>query len=106
MVWRKTYNFVNGAKEAGIKSLHERGLSPDEYYSSMQKYFNEGFTIHKAYKKNVKVISQIHPNYLVKGPQTLTDGTIGEANYFSIGLVLKQLNLKLLLIWKKWPTSI
>lgn len=78
----KLYNFVNGAKEAGIKSLHERGLSPDEYYSSMQKYFNEGFTIHKAYKKNVKVISQIHPNYLVKGPQTLTDGTIGEANYF------------------------
>ncbi|MBK8946867.1 MAG: DUF4838 domain-containing protein [Ignavibacteriae bacterium] len=75
-------NFVETAKTSGIKALHERGTSPDEYYSSMQKYFNDGFTIHKAYKKNVNVLSKIHPNYLVKGNETLTDGTIGEANYF------------------------
>ncbi|MBK7107035.1 MAG: DUF4838 domain-containing protein [Ignavibacteriae bacterium] len=74
--------FVDNANKAGIKALHERGKSPDEYYMEMQKYFEDGMIVHKAYKKNVNIISQIHPNYFVKGNETLTDGTTGEANYF------------------------
>jgi len=74
-------NFVRVAKDAGIRALHERGKSPDEYYKEMQKYFNEGMMIHKAYKKDVKIYSELTPRYSAKGEQTLTDGTTGEANF-------------------------
>lgn len=74
--------FVTNANKAGIERLNERSLSPDEYYSEMQRYFKEGMVIHKAYKKNVEIISEIHPNYTANGAPTLSDGITGEANYF------------------------
>jgi hypothetical protein len=75
-------NFVKEADRSGIKSLHERGYSPDQYYSDMQKYFKEGMIIHKAYHKDVKILSTVSPNYSADGPQTLVDGVIGEPNYY------------------------
>ncbi|MFZ1290078.1 MAG: DUF4838 domain-containing protein [Melioribacteraceae bacterium] len=78
----KLKDFVNHANKSGITSLNERGNSPNEYFESMQKYFNEGMIIHKAYQKDVNIISELSPNYKVKGSKTLTDGTTGEANYF------------------------
>ena len=48
----------------------------------MQKYFIEGMVIHKGYKKNIEILSDIHPNYTANGASTLTDGITGEANYF------------------------
>lgn len=74
--------FVTNANKAGIERLNERSHSPDEYYEQMQKYFSEGMVIHKAYKKNVKVLSEIHPNYTANGASTLSDGITGEANFF------------------------
>ena len=75
-------NFVKGAIKAGIKSLHERGYSPEEYYADMQKYFKEGMMIHKAYHKDVKILSELSPKYSVGGASTLVDGVLGQANYF------------------------
>ncbi|MCB9208903.1 MAG: DUF4838 domain-containing protein [Ignavibacteriales bacterium] len=74
--------FVSNANITGIERIHERGLSPDEYNSQMQKYFREGMIIHKGYKKNIEILSDIHPNYTANGASTLTDGITGEANYF------------------------
>ncbi len=75
-------DFVEEANKSGIKSLHERGYSPDEYYADMQKYFKDGMIIHKAYHKDVKILSELSPKYSVNGSSTLTDGVTGEANYF------------------------
>jgi hypothetical protein len=75
-------NFVNLANKAGIKNIHERGTTPDEYLNSMQSYFKEGIALHKAYKKGVKLLAEPHPNYSVEGGKTLSDGIKGEANYF------------------------
>lgn len=75
-------NFVKGADRSGIKLLHERGYSPDEYYTDMQKYFKEGMIIHKAYHKDVKILSKVSPKYSAGGAKTLVDGLIGEANYY------------------------
>ncbi len=75
-------DFVEGANKSGIKSLHERGYSPDEYYADMQKYFKDGMIIHKAYHKEAKILSDLSPKYSVNGSSTLTDGVTGEANYF------------------------
>ncbi|MCB0753647.1 MAG: DUF4838 domain-containing protein, partial [Ignavibacteriae bacterium] len=75
-------NFVTIANKAGIKNLHERGTSPDEYFAEMNKYFKEGIILHKAYKKDVKILSELNPKYAVDGSKTLTDGIKGEANYF------------------------
>jgi len=74
--------FVTNANNAGIERLHERGLTPNEYYEQMKKYFNEGMVIHKGYQKDVEILSAIHPNYTANGAATLTDGIIGEANFF------------------------
>lgn len=75
-------DFVNEANISGIKRLHERGYSPNEYYADMQKYFNKGMIIHKAYHKDVKILSDLSPKYSADGSKTLVDGIIGEANYF------------------------
>lgn len=75
-------NFVNLANKAGIKNIHERGTTPDEYLNSMLTYFKEGIVLHKAYKKDVKLLTEPHPNYSVEGGKTLSDGIKGEANYF------------------------
>ncbi|MEJ2615837.1 MAG: DUF4838 domain-containing protein [Ignavibacteriaceae bacterium] len=75
-------NFVKEANRSGVKRLHERGYSPDEYYADMQNYFKEGMIIHKAYHKDVKILSDLSPKYSADGPQTLVDGVIGEANYY------------------------
>ncbi len=75
-------HFVKEANQSGIKRLHERGYSPDEYYIDMQKYFNEGMIIHKAYHKDVKILSEVSPKYSSDGAKTLVDGVVGEANYF------------------------
>ncbi len=48
----------------------------------MQTYFKEGIVLHKAYKKDVKLLTEPHPNYSVEGGKTLSDGIKGEANYF------------------------
>lgn len=75
-------DFVEGANKSGIKSLHERGYSPDEYYTDMQKYFRDGMIIHKAYHKKVAILSKLSPKYSGDGGKTLVDGVIGEPNYF------------------------
>ncbi len=75
-------NFVQIANKSGINSLHERGFSPDKYYADMQKYFKEGMMIHKAYHKDIKILSELSPKYSVGGANTLVDGVLGEANYF------------------------
>ena len=75
-------NFLQEANRSGIKSLHEKGYSPDEYYADMQKYFNERMIIHKAYYKDVKILSKVSPKYSADGAKTLVDGLIGEANYY------------------------
>lgn len=75
-------NFVQIANKSGIKSIHERGFSPDKYYNEMRKYFKEGMMIHKAYHKDVKILTELSPKYAVGGANTLVDGVLGEANYF------------------------
>lgn len=73
--------FVTLANKAEIKHLHERGRSPDEYMEEMLDYFKNGMMIHKAYKKDVKIVSVGSAKYLGDGSKTLTDGVKGEANF-------------------------
>jgi hypothetical protein len=75
-------NFVTVANKSEIKQLHERGYSPNEYNADIQKYFNEGMLMHKAYHKNIKILSDLSPKYSGNGAKTLVDGVMGEANYF------------------------
>jgi hypothetical protein len=38
--------------------------------------------LHKAYQKDVEILTDVHPNYAANGSKTLTDGITGEPNYF------------------------
>jgi len=75
-------NFVSTANQAGISRLNEKRITPDEYNIQMQKYFESGMIIHKAYQKDVEIVSKIDQKYFANGSKTLTDGIIGEANYY------------------------
>ncbi len=74
-------SFVAEAQKAGIKLLHEHGMSPAEYKKSVDQFMHLSIKGNLAYKKPVKVLTEYSPKYPVGGGAALTDGFHGPDNY-------------------------
>lgn len=73
--------FVNQANQYGVKSIHERGLSPDNYRKEVLSACSTAFTNHLARNKPYTLKSEPSPKYSADGPGSLTDGKRGFSNY-------------------------
>jgi len=86
MIVRKTFNedldkFVEEANLYGVKSIHERGLSPDQYKLDVLLSVKNAFTQHLALNKPYTLANPPGPKYMADGAISLTDGKRGFENY-------------------------
>jgi hypothetical protein len=73
--------FVDGANKAGVKSIHERGLSPDKYKENIEKSVLSSFSAHLAMDKPYTLKVPPGEKYMADGNGSLTDGRKGFENY-------------------------
>ncbi len=73
--------FVNQAKLYGVKSVHEGGLSVDEYAIEVRRFFSVAYTSHLALGKPYTTTTLPATKYSAEGPGSLTDGKRGSTNY-------------------------
>ena len=73
--------FVALAGKYGVKSVHERGLPPEEYGKQTSLFFQNAFTSHLAKDKSYRLASEPSLKYQAEGSGSLTDGKRGSANY-------------------------
>jgi hypothetical protein len=73
--------FVVQANRYGVKSIHERGLTPDQYRTELLASTNNAFTEHLALNKPYTLASPPSPKYQADGANSLTDGKRGFTNY-------------------------
>jgi hypothetical protein len=83
---RKTFyedldNFVEQANLYDVKSIHERGLSPDQYKQDVLSSVKNAFTKHLALDKPYTLTNPPGPKYMADGAASLTDGKRGFENY-------------------------
>ncbi|MEI6900382.1 MAG: DUF4838 domain-containing protein [Bacteroidota bacterium] len=73
--------FVDQANKAGVKSIHERGLTPDQYKEKVLASLQNAYTQHLAIGKSYKLIHPPSLKYSGDGTGALTDGKRGFDNY-------------------------
>jgi len=73
--------FVNQAKWYGVKSVHEGGLSVDDYAVEVRRFFRVAYTSHLALGKPYTTTAPPAVKYSADGPGSLTDGKRGSTNY-------------------------
>jgi hypothetical protein len=73
--------FVDLAKQYDVKSIHERGLSPDQYKDEVLLSAKKAFTGHFALNRPYTLASPPSAKYMADGPASLTDGKRGFSNY-------------------------
>jgi hypothetical protein len=73
--------FVDQANLYGVKTIHERGLSPDSYKETVHSSVKNSFTDHLALNKPYNLVNSPSPKYLADGNGSLTDGKRGFDNY-------------------------
>jgi len=73
--------FVDLANLYDVKSIHERGLSPDQYKVNVLSSIENAFTEHLALNKPYNLTNAPGPKYLADGAASLTDGKRGFENY-------------------------
>jgi len=78
---KRLQNFVILAKKAGIKRLHEHGISPEEFQQSVEQQLKVSVKGNLAFGKPVKLLTQHSEKYPVGGARALTDGLHGPNDY-------------------------
>jgi hypothetical protein len=73
--------FVSLANLYGVKTIHEAGLTPNDYGKQVARFFASAYTEHLAKGKQYSLSIQPSPKYSAEGPGTLTDGKRGSANF-------------------------
>jgi len=73
--------FVALAEKYGVKSVHERGLSPAEYGKQTELFFRNAYVSHVAKDKPCSLAIPPASKYAADGPGSLTDGKRGSSNY-------------------------
>jgi hypothetical protein len=73
--------FVNGANYFGVKSIHERGLSPDKYKEDVERSILNAWSEHLALNKPYTLKNPPSEKYLADGAGSLTDGKKGFENF-------------------------
>ncbi|MEI7661095.1 MAG: DUF4838 domain-containing protein [Bacteroidota bacterium] len=73
--------FVRLANLYGVMTVHERGLSPDEYGNQTALFFQKAYTNHLAKDKPYTLATAPAEKYSAEGMGSLTDGKRGSANY-------------------------
>ena len=76
--------FTMRANRYGVKSVHERGLSPDEYGKQSSLFFQNAWCRHLAKDKRYTLVKLPSPKYSAEGPGSLTDGKRGSTNYYML----------------------
>jgi hypothetical protein len=73
--------FVDLSNQFGVKSIHERGLSPDTYKEEVLAACSKAYTNHLAINKPYTLKSEPSAKYMADGKGSLTDGKRGFSNY-------------------------
>ncbi len=73
--------FTTQAKQYGVKSVTEGGLSVDDYATEARRFFKVAFTGHLAVGKPYTTLTPCGTKYPADGPGSLTDGKRGSTNY-------------------------
>jgi hypothetical protein len=73
--------FVARAVQCGVKTLHERGLSPERYKSIVDSSLQKAFKTHLAIGKPYLLKDPPAAKYSAEGAGTLTDGKRGFDNF-------------------------
>ena len=73
--------FVDQSNLYDVKSIHERGLSPDQYKDLVLVSIKNAFTEHLALNKPYTLTNSPSPEYPADGAGSLTDGKRGFENY-------------------------
>ena len=74
--------FVRQANQYGVKTLHERKLTPDAYQETTLEFFRNAYMDHLAKGKLYTLESAPGSKYTAEGDGSLTDGKRGSPNYF------------------------
>jgi hypothetical protein len=74
--------FKRQAKQYGVRSVHEGGLSVDDYSAETERFFGVAFTSHLAKGKPYTTSTPPSAKYSADGPGSLTDGKRGSTNYY------------------------
>jgi hypothetical protein len=78
----RLHRFTERCKQAGIKRLNEKGLTPEEYRESIAEIFDSGLVEHKAFDKKVELRFPASHRYPAGGPAALTNGLRGGADHY------------------------
>lgn len=73
--------FVENSKRFGNRLLHETRLSPDQYFSQMNTYFERGVVNNKADGAQLSYTHAFAPQYDGGGSKALVDGFRATDNY-------------------------
>lgn len=73
--------FTEQANQYGVKSIHEGGLTPDDYAAETKRFLRVAFTPHMALGKPYVTSTPPGPKYPAEGQGSLTDGKRGSTNY-------------------------
>jgi hypothetical protein len=73
--------FVDQANLFDVKTIHERGLSPDQYKEEVFSSIKKAFTEHLALGKPYTLKNPPSTKYLADGTASLTDGKRGFTNF-------------------------
>jgi len=74
--------FAMQAKQYGVRSVTESGLSIDEYTAEALRFFKVAYTNHLAVGKKYTTLTPPSLKYNAEGPSSLTDGKRGSTNYY------------------------
>ena len=74
-------SFVDQANLYDVKSLHERGLTPDKYKEDVLNTGVNAFTDHLAINRSYQLKNPPGSKYLADGAGSLTDGKRGYSNF-------------------------
>jgi hypothetical protein len=74
--------FVSQANQYGVKTLHERKLTPDAYLEITLEFFRNAYQDHLAKGKSYTLASAPDSKYPAEGDGSLTDGKRGSPNYY------------------------
>ena len=79
---RQVEEFVGLANRYGVKTVHERTLTPDDYGAKTLDLFRRAYTPHLALGARYTLNREPSAQYQAEGPLTLTDGKRGSENYY------------------------
>jgi hypothetical protein len=78
---RRLNTFVENANQNGALHLDESRTSPDAYKVEMEGFFAGGMTLHKGFRKPVRLTAAPSEKYPVGGALALADGLKGTTDY-------------------------